>query len=548
MGCVRFWDYIMRRKLLMVMAIGVVCSAVLSCNFLIAQHKTVEKNSISENSSREVSRVETPNLGGDDTMIAMINHGLAIKVFGENQEEVAEIRVESNFQRATVKLNSGLLASPAYLRILGGDGGLVAGEYTDTYDRANGTIVDGETAKVFYFFPGTPKSYQIDLAVGMQIEIQAEQAKVYGLLDNTDVSAMAPRLQTERYVVMQNGLRRMDMSEGTAEEILYQLWKSYALREIAIYQSEVPEYILHNKLLDQQKKNEVCQLYEGLTEADRLPYQDFVEQLKRGGVPVINYHGKLEYAQGEGVDILDFVNVKDNEDREIARENWQVEGVVEFDKPGKYMVIIRAQDSDANWAERELEITVTEVADGPIKIPGIKPSDKWPTEGNDGNNNDADDGNNSADGGSDGDGGDKTDDNSGLSQEVINGGSANTADQAGGATQPDQGTNAADAQDISGTVWEGVERAVDYENRNRTNQNQEAEQTEKNAERNRGQDVASKVTSGANGESLAKTESGTENYDDTHKTQNWGAALAWVAGGIVAIAGLVKFIFDHYIR
>ena len=51
--------------------------------------------------------------------------------------------------------------------------------------------------------------------------------------------------------------------------------------------------------------------------------------------PVITYRGATEYKLGETVDLLELLDIHDNEDGEIAKENLNVEGDVDFTQPGR---------------------------------------------------------------------------------------------------------------------------------------------------------------------------------------------------------------------
>lgn len=491
MRLVRFWDYFMRRKPLLVALFVMVASAVCSYQWAARRHGM----------NAETVATESP-------VVQTVDNGLELHILDENQAPVYRMALSNDFQLATVEVGTGSLANETYVRILDAAGNLVAGEYTTIYDPAQSEAKAEPESGVKYYFPETPKSYTVALAPGMKIELQSGAVKFYSTLDGVEVAEFAPRTEVESYIVTAGGLKRADWGDTQAQAVMYRQLKRYAEQQISRYRESIPEHVLYNKTLEAEKKAEIARFYAKLLPADQEAYTEFVEQLGRGGAPVITYRGALEYMLGETVDLLGLLDVHDNEDGEIAREKITAEGAVDFTKPGSYELVYSVTDSDGNTTRLTLTIVVTEErADAPSQTPSEDRPANLPSE--------------------------------------VNGGDASV-------TRPTEepavidmgagvGVSEVAAEEI-GTVWSAQELKVDYEPVAET-----AEEMSSVTEIV-DEDTARKTTGETPTRPVErKTEKAAATNEET-ESKKVGANVFLIVVGLLVFCGLVKFIFDHYIR
>lgn len=492
MRAVQIWDYLMRRKPLLVAFFVVIASGFCGYQFA-AKHRVVHSENL----------VVAP-------VAQSIDNGLALQIMGENQTPVYTLSLDDKFQQANIEVKADLLDSEAYVRILDATGNLITGDYTALHDGAKSNGGDNATG-VKYYFSDAPKAYQVALTPGMRIELHAQNVQFYSSLDGNIVTEYAPRAIDETYVVMHDGLRRDDWSEAQAQDVLYQQLSRYINQQITQYMIEIPEHVLHNKALDVTKKAEIVRLYTQLTSADQASYTDFITQLQRGGIPTITYRGKTEYKIGDKVDFLDFIDIYDNEDGEIAKESLRSEGVVDFSQPGSYRLKYIATDSDGNTTELELMITIIDKkVDAPDQIPGEDRPIDTPVDDN-------------------------------ISEDNISQPSQpdeNLSSEGVGVTIDEE------AAGVTGTIWGALAARVDYE--------PSTEETEVITDIKEEAGGESKPIDEASGHEVSEreTETASSNTDQkpTSQTESPEINLFFVILGILAVCGLIKFIFDHYIR
>ena len=496
MKLLQIWDYLMRRKPLLVALFVVIMSGFCGYRFAAQRH------SVSSEALAPIPVVKT------------IDNGLELHVLDDKQVPVYQLTFSDNFQQATIEVNANSLASETYVRILDATGNLVAGEYTVIYDQAKGAAEESG-AGVKYYFPETPKSYQVALTPGMQIELQAQNVRFYSTLDGAEVTEYTPRAQSETYIVMAGGLQRADWSETQAQEIIYRQLRRYASQEISAYQASIPEHVLYNKTLDAAKKSEIARLYAQLLPQDKESYSEFVEQLQKGGAPVITYRGATEYKLGEIVDLLELLDIHDNEDGEIAKENLSVEGDVDFTQPGSYDVIYTVIDSDGNTTQLTLTIVISETkVDAPDQIPSEDRPVNKPSDGNAGDVGDGD------------------------TDETID----DVAEEHPAGIGAGVGVGET-VMDEAGTVWGALEAKVDYA----------PAATEMEASEEVGDVVEDKTKAITSDNSSQKVSQRAERTNEasggeTTKDKTSGSNVFLIILGILAFCGLTKFIFDHYIR
>lgn len=516
MRLVRIWDYFMRRKPLLVALFVMLASGLCSYNL------TAQRRGVSSENLAEISVAQA------------IDNGLALHILDENQAPIYQMILSDDFRQATITIGAGSLASETYVRILDAAGNLIVGEYTTIYDPVqNGTeetMVAGdmepnvtddadapetsevpEVSGVKYYFSETPKNYSVALTPGMKIELQAKNVKFYSTLDGAEVAEFAPRTATESYVVSANGLKRADWDEVKAQDIMYGQLKRYADQQIRQYQENISEHVLYNKTLDVEKKAEIARLYAKLLPTDQENYSEFIEQLQKGGVPTMIYRGALEYKQGEIVDLLELLDVHDNEDGEIARGEIVVEGAVDFAKPGSYELVYSVTDSDNNTTQLRLTIVVTEEQ---VDVPSQVPSEERPA----------------------------------TVPSEVNGGETEAIEPIEELAVMDMGigTGVSEvATDETGVVWSAQEFKVDYEpvEEEVTDVANAAEIVADNATQEAAESMPTQVPE-QKAEQVAETAS--KKMKAGSKTV--GANVFFIAAGLLVCCGLIKFIFDHYIR
>ena len=160
---------------------------------------------------------------------------------------------------------------------------------------------------------------------------------------------------------MENGLRKTSWSEAEGKKQMYGLLRDYIVEIIEAYKANVTDEVLNNKNLDLANKSRVMLSYYLLEVADQAPYAEFMEHLRRGGSPVIQYIGPTEYELGAEIDLLRYLSVTDSEDGEIVLSRVQIRGEIDNYKVGTYTVEIIARDSDENETQKELEIQIIDL-------------------------------------------------------------------------------------------------------------------------------------------------------------------------------------------
>ena len=357
------WDYLMRRKPILVALILAFILGIIGCAKILSPDEGVNLAQLSETS---------PELKYDNSLILVIN--------GRKQPSYV-LNFEQDFKKARVAVTNVPLTAETYIRIFDEQGRLLAGEYTvmqdpaatilpDDPDSPDDTIDQEETeedegatkpdhAGVDYVLTPETKSYELDLEPGYKIELRTSSGYFYSTLDNREAQSFRPLAgQTETYVVMRGGLRRLSWSEAEGGEQMYVLLRNYIFGLIADYQATVTDEVLNNKNLDLANKTRVLLSYYMLKLDDQVPYAEFMEHLRRGGSPIIEYSGPKEYEVGEKIEIERFLQVTDNEDGEITSDQIEIIGEIDNNSAGEYLVTIWATDSDQNQTSLEIKFTV----------------------------------------------------------------------------------------------------------------------------------------------------------------------------------------------
>ncbi len=359
------WDYLMRRKPLLVALIVAVTSAVLTCSHLNLTWPQAKTARLTETN---------PELA--------YNNSLYLVIYGQNQQPSYSLSFEAEFQRANVIVKNNPLAAEAYVRIFDEQGQLLVGEYTTMQDQAQPALPPDETIdqlsrdesgealsqaqteinQITYLLTEEDKHYTLPLKPGYLIELRTASGSFYSTLDWREAVNFRPaKAQSETYVVMKNGLRKTSWSEAEGKKQMYGLLRDYIVEIIEAYKANVTDEVLNNKNLDLANKSRVMLSYYLLEVADQAPYAEFMEHLRRGGSPVIQYIGPTEYELGAEIDLLRYLSVTDSEDGEIVLSRVQIRGEIDNYKVGTYTVEIIARDSDENETQKELEIQIIDL-------------------------------------------------------------------------------------------------------------------------------------------------------------------------------------------
>lgn len=379
MKLVRVWDYLMRRKPLFLVVLA--CFGIMifgGRQLFLPQESHVSLSQESDPAEK----------------LAFAND-LLLKI-GASDSPSLTMKLSDEFTLATITTIDQALTHDAYLRILDQAGRLVTGEYTEIHDdtpiapKKLTAAEDG--AGVAYFWIDAPKTYEVKLQPGYTIELHAMTAEFESSLDHQAAPAFKPTGDTERYLVTEGGIRKESWSEAEGEMQIYELLRRYIVAMIEDYQAKVTDEVLNNRHLDTATKTKLILAFRSLRGEDQAIYQEFIEHLRIGGVPVITYQGENEYLIGEQVDLMTLVRATDGEDGVIPATAIQLEGRVDFEKADEYEITYRATDSDGNTTELPVTITIRELdlpADTPdpapvepdspdVDEPGSKPTDRDP--------------------------------------------------------------------------------------------------------------------------------------------------------------------------
>ncbi len=329
----------MRRKpllglLLVLLALGGVIGAK-----LMAEHQPLA------NQAQEISAGAKP----------IYNNSLTFKIAGTSGKTAYEMVLASDFRSAKINVSAESIGSEAYVRILNPSGQVIVSEQTAPENGENK-------------FTDTSKSYSVQLGRNYIIELYGTGVQVLSNLTYAQATEFMPSGVTERYVITAKGIRKSGWSDADGEEALYKIFKKYIVNQIETYKTNLSDEVLNNKTLDVANKAQLVLAYNNLKGVDQAPYREFINHLRRGGVPEISYHGKREYSVGESVDFAKLVSVRDGEDGEYDAEQITIQSDIDFNQAGKYTLSYRASDSDRNTVTLKIPITIVEVVE-PDVIP-----------------------------------------------------------------------------------------------------------------------------------------------------------------------------------
>ena len=289
------------------------------------------------------------------------NNYLKMQVLGYNFDTIAyQLTFKNNYSKAKISYpNQSSMSGNEYIKIYNSEGTLIT--------------EDVSTGGYFDFNKG---SHEIEIDVGYVIEVKYpnkynNKVKVFSTLTGNLLSEYNATDTITRYVVIDNGLIREDMSEDTANEIAYEQIKPSLIAIIENYKSKVTDTELNNKFINFKEKAEVIDAYTRLNEKDQIPYTSLITAIKRGGSPIVTAKlENLEYKVGEEIDLYNLITAIDNEDGTILinKSNTVIETRLDNKIAGTYDVIYKVSDSDNNITTKTLQIKI--IAD---QVPEEKP-------------------------------------------------------------------------------------------------------------------------------------------------------------------------------
>ena len=241
----------------------------------------------------------------------------------------------------------------------------MSGNEAVTIFNSEGSIVSKATTSggYFDFDNGT---HEINLQPGYKIEITypdkyATKVRAYNTLLNQIVPEYGAIGPTTTYTVIANGLIREDMSKEDADELAYISLKGYLTKIIDDYATTVTEKELTNKNINISGKATIINAYEQLRDADKVPYTELINAIKRGGSPQISLNAtSLEYEVGTNVNLYSLIKATDNEDGPIGINKSNTTLITDFNNkvPDTYDVTYKVKDSDNNISSYTLKIKI----------------------------------------------------------------------------------------------------------------------------------------------------------------------------------------------
>lgn len=146
---------------------------------------------------------------------------------------------------------------------------------------------------------------------------------------------------------------------ATTTKVLSELRQSDQEQLIEIiedYQAKTPTEVLKQPNVD-VAKTKVLLAYQALEPEDQAPYKEFISQVNNGSAPVIRFFGKTTYHLNDEVDANDLVKVSDKEDGDIIYK-LVTETNLNTSKVGDYYAHYTATDSDGNVTQLKVDFKV----------------------------------------------------------------------------------------------------------------------------------------------------------------------------------------------
>lgn len=291
---------------------------------------------------------------------------LKIQILGYNYDTIAyQLNFKDNYNKVEISYpNQSKMSGNEAVTIYNSEGSIVS----------KATTVGG----YFDFDKGT---HEIDLQPGYKIEITypdkyATKVRAYNTLLNQIVPEYGAIGATTTYTVIDNGLIREDMNNEDADELAYISLKGYLTKIIDAYAATVTEKELTNKNINISGKATIINAYEQLRDADKVPYTELINAIKRGGSPKISLNATgLEFEVGTSVNLYSLIKATDNEDGPITISKNNTTLITDFNNkvPDTYDVTYKVKDSDNNISSFTLKIKIVDNSPPPITPPVTPP-------------------------------------------------------------------------------------------------------------------------------------------------------------------------------
>lgn len=166
---------------------------------------------------------------------------------------------------------------------------------------------------------------------------------------------------------------------ATTTKLLSELRQSDREQLIEIiedYQAKTPTEVLKQPNVD-MAKTKVLLAYQALGPEDQAPYKEFISQVHNGSAPVIRFFGKTTYYLNDEVDANDLVRVSDKEDGDIIYK-LVTETNLNTSKVGDYYAHYTATDSDGNITQLKVDFKVVNPQPTATVTPEPEPKPQQP--------------------------------------------------------------------------------------------------------------------------------------------------------------------------
>ena len=286
------------------------------------------------------------------------NNYLMIRLLGYNYDTIAyQLTFKNNYTKAEIKYpNHSAMSGNEYVKIYDSYRMLVSEDIT--------------TGGYFDYNKGT---HEIDLQIGYTIEIKypnkySNKIVAYNTLTNELIPEYSAIDTITKYIVIENGLLREDMSENDANDLAYIQLKNHLINIIENYKNRVTDSELNNKIINSKEKASIIDAYDQLRDEDKIPYTPLIDAIKRGGVPKITVIKKeLEYEVGTQIDLYSLITAEDNEDGPILinKNSTIIKTNLKNNEPGTYTVTYEVSDSDNNVSTQAIHLKIVGITEVP---------------------------------------------------------------------------------------------------------------------------------------------------------------------------------------
>lgn len=299
------------------------------------------------------------------------NNYLTFKVRGNYETYGYTITFSENYRKATISFGGANIGyEDVYVKIMNAEGEVVSDERVVALTNPKGCFFEKYNQK---------ESEEVVLEPGYMMEIKhpiaKDRVRVVHTKTGESVTEYVPTETVTTYEIMENGIKKVNMSDEEMEEISYKTLKPYLIELITKYKNEATDEELDNRYINCIKKSEVLNAYYRLREADRSEFDELIVRIQRGGIPIVSAVGNAEYHVGDTIDLYSLISVSDNEDEDISatQENTTITTELDTDIAGTYEVSYVVQDSDHNNSE-PLVLNVNILDDEEEPGPGPDPN------------------------------------------------------------------------------------------------------------------------------------------------------------------------------